>query len=103
MWQKLVADPLDPLSDKAIAGIYAPGSTFKPLVAMAALESGAITPETTFFCPGFFHLGNTVFHCWKHGGHGTIAVREAIKQSCDVFFYNVADLARHRSHRRHGA
>ena len=92
MWHKLVTDPLNPLIDKAIAGIYAPGSTFKPLVAMAGLESGAITPETTFFCPGFYRLGNTVFHCWKHGGHGTIAVREAIKQSCDVFFYNVADL-----------
>jgi penicillin-binding protein 2 len=92
LWHQLVTDPLNPLIDKAIAGIYAPGSTFKPLVAMTALESGAITPETTFFCPGFFHLGNTVFHCWKHGGHGTIAVREAIKQSCDVFFYNVADL-----------
>jgi penicillin-binding protein 2 len=92
MWHQLITDPLDPLIDKAIAGIYAPGSTFKPLMAMTALESGAITPETTFFCPGFFRLGNAVFHCWKHGGHGTIAVREAIKQSCDVFFYNVADL-----------
>lgn len=92
MWHKLVTDPLNPLIDKAIAGIYAPGSTFKPLVAMAGLESGAITTDTTFFCPGFYRLGNTVFHCWKHGGHGTIAVREAIKQSCDVFFYNVADL-----------
>ncbi|HZB90567.1 MAG TPA: penicillin-binding protein 2 [Stellaceae bacterium] len=92
MWHQLVTDPLDPLIDKAIAGVYSPGSTFKPLVAMTALEAGAITPETTFFCPGFFHLGNTVFHCWKHGGHGNIAVREAIKQSCDVFFYNVADI-----------
>ena len=92
MWHKLVTDPENPLIDKAIAGIYAPGSTFKPLVAMTALDAGMITAETTFFCPGQFHLGNTVFHCWKHGGHGTIAVREAIKQSCDVFFYNVADL-----------
>ena len=92
MWHKLVTDPLDPLINKAIAGVYAPGSTFKPLVAMTALEAGAITPETTFFCPGYYRLGNTVFHCWKHGGHGTLAVREAIKQSCDVFFYNVADL-----------
>lgn len=92
MWHQLTTDPYDPLVDKAIAGVYAPGSTFKPLVAMTGLESGAITPETTFFCPGFFHLGNTVFHCWKHGGHGTLSVREAIKQSCDVFFYNVADL-----------
>ncbi|HWI26879.1 MAG TPA: penicillin-binding protein 2 [Stellaceae bacterium] len=92
MWHQLTTDPYDPLVDKAIAGVYAPGSTFKPLVAMTGLESGAITPETTFFCPGFFHLGNTVFHCWKHGGHGTLSVREAIKQSCDVFFYNVADI-----------
>src|SRR6185437_2345769 len=85
-------DPLRPLSDKAISGVYAPGSAFKPLVAMAALEAGLITAETNFFCPGYFALGNSLFHCWKHGGHGTLSVRRAIKESCDVFFYHVADL-----------
>jgi penicillin-binding protein 2 len=91
-WQKLITDPLNPLSDKAISGIYSPGSTFKPLVAMAALDSGLVTPDTEFFCPGQFTLGNVVFHCWKKGGHGAISVRRAIKESCDVFFYHAADV-----------
>jgi penicillin-binding protein 2 len=90
-WQKLVTDPLNPLSDKAISGVYAPGSTFKPLVAMAALDAGTITPETELHCPGEFVLGNAVFHCWKKGGHGTLNVTRAIRESCDVFFYQVAD------------
>ena len=91
-WQKLVTDPLNPLSDKAISGAYSPGSTFKPLVAMAALDGGLITADTEFFCPGHFAIGNAVFHCWKKGGHGTLSVRRAIKESCDVFFYHTADL-----------
>lgn len=92
MWQSYITNPLKPLTDKAIAGVYAPGSTFKPLVAMAALEAGLITRDTEFFCPGHFSLGNAVFHCWKKGGHGTLSVRRAIKESCDVFFYHTADL-----------
>jgi penicillin-binding protein 2 len=91
MWQKLVTDPLNPLSDKAISGTYAPGSTFKPLVAMAALDSGLVTAETEFYCPGYYQVGNAVFHCWKRGGHGTLSMRRAIKESCDVFFYHTAD------------
>jgi penicillin-binding protein 2 len=92
MWQELTTDPLRPLNDKAIAGSYAPGSTFKPIAALAALAAGTITPETHFFCPGYFTLGDAIFHCWKRSGHGSLAVREAIKHSCDVFFYNVAHL-----------
>jgi penicillin-binding protein 2 len=91
-WQKLVTDPMNPLSNKAISGVYAPGSTFKPLVATAALEANAITPDTEFFCPGTFQLGNSVWHCWKKGGHGTISLHRAIRESCDVFFYHCADL-----------
>jgi penicillin-binding protein 2 len=91
-WKALVNNPRNPLTDKAISGVYAPGSTFKPAVAMAGLEDGIITADTEFYCPGFFRLGNTVFHCWKHGGHGHLSVRRAIKESCDVFFYNVANL-----------
>ena len=90
-WQKLVTDPLNPLSDKAVSGVYAPGSTFKPLVAMTALDAGIITPDTEFTCPGQFTLGEAVFHCWKKGGHGTLSLHRAIRESCDVFFYNVAD------------
>jgi penicillin-binding protein 2 len=89
-WRRLVGDPRHPLVDKAIAGTYPPGSTFKPAVAAAALTCGAITPQTTFFCPGYLRLGDAVFHCWKHGGHGTLSVRAAIKESCDVFFYHTA-------------
>jgi penicillin-binding protein 2 len=92
MWQKLVTDPLNPLNNKAISGTYAPGSTFKPMVAIAALEAGLITPDTEFYCPGFFQLGNSLFHCWKKGGHGNISLRRAIRESCDVFFYHCADL-----------
>jgi penicillin-binding protein 2 len=91
-WQKLVTDPLNPLSDKAISGIYAPGSTFKPMCAMAALDGGLITPDTELHCAGQFSLGNAVFHCWKKGGHGSLSLHRAIRESCDVFFYRVADL-----------
>jgi penicillin-binding protein 2 len=90
MWRDLVANPRNPLSNKAVAGTYAPGSTFKPMVALAALEAGVITPDTQFFCPGHFSLGNTVWHCWRKGGHGTLSLRGGIKQSCDVFFYETA-------------
>ncbi len=90
VWQELTTDPRRPLHNKAISGNYAPGSTFKPVAALAALAAGAITPDTRFFCPGYFTLGEAVFHCWKKSGHGSLAVRDAIKHSCDVFFYNVA-------------
>ena len=89
-WQELSTDPRHPLTDKAVGGIYPPGSTFKPVVALAALEAGVVTPETTVSCPGHFDLGNATFHCWKNGGHGTLRLRDAIKQSCDVFFYETA-------------
>jgi penicillin-binding protein 2 len=92
MWQKLISDPLNPLNNKAISGTYAPGSTFKPMVAMAALEASLITPETEFYCPGYFQLGNALFHCWKKGGHGNISLRRGIRESCDVYFYHCADL-----------
>ena len=89
-WQQLSTDPRNPLSNKAIGGLYPPGSTFKPIVAMAALESGAITPDTPITCPGYLELGDATFHCWRHGGHGTLHLRDAIKMSCDVFFYETA-------------
>jgi penicillin-binding protein 2 len=89
-WKDLVSNPRNPLSDKAISGTYAPGSTFKPMVALAALEAGVITPETRVNCPGHYELGNARFHCWKHGGHGPMALRDGIKHSCDVYFFEVA-------------
>ena len=90
VWQDLSTDPRNPLSNKAIGGLYPPGSTFKPMVALAALESGAITPDTPITCPGYLELGDATFHCWQHGGHGTLHLRDAIKKSCDVFFYETA-------------
>ena len=90
MWQDLSTDPRNPLSNKAIAGLYPPGSTFKPVVALAALESGAITADTAITCPGYLELGDAIFHCWQRGGHGTLHLHDAIKKSCDVFFYETA-------------
>jgi penicillin-binding protein 2 len=89
-WQAWQTDPYRPLIDKAISGSYAPGSTFKPMVALAALQAGSITPQTRITCPGVYDLGNAQFHCWKHGGHGALVLREAIKHSCDVFFFETA-------------
>jgi penicillin-binding protein 2 len=90
MWQELSTDPRNPLSNKAVGGLYPPGSTFKPVVALAALESGAITPDTQITCPGYLELGDATFHCWQKGGHGTLRLHDAIKKSCDVFFYETA-------------
>src|SRR5579871_1139544 len=90
VWRQLAGDPRHPLANKAIAGIYPPGSTFKPVTALGALAAGAITPETTITCTGQIELGNAVFHCWRKGGHGTLRLRDAIKKSCDVFFYETA-------------
>ncbi len=89
-WQQLVNNERAPLNNKAIAGRYAPGSTFKMVTALAALETGAITPETTVFCKGHMEFGGQRFHCWKAGGHGRMNLKSAIQQSCDVFFYKAA-------------
>lgn len=88
-WNQLVKDPLTPLTNKAIAGHYAPGSTYKPIVALAALEAG-IGPDFEVFCPGFMQLGNARFHCWKKGGHGTVDMYKATQQSCDVYYYELS-------------
>ena len=90
MWQDLANDPRKPLSNKVIAGTYPPGSTFKPVVASAALSAGVLTPQTSITCPGYLSLGSATFHCWRHGGHGTLRLRDGIKKSCDVFFYETA-------------
>jgi len=90
LWQQLSADPHNPLTNKAIAGVYPPGSTFKPVVAMAALTAGVLTPDMSISCPGYFELGTAKFHCWRKGGHGSLRLRDAIKKSCDVFFYETA-------------
>jgi penicillin-binding protein 2 len=88
-WQELSTDPRTPLVNKCIRGQYPPGSTFKIVTAMAALEHG-ISPDHTVFCSGSTSLGRAVFHCWKEHGHGSIALTQALAQSCDVYFYDVA-------------
>ena len=88
-WNELIKDPDNPLENKAIHGGYAPGSTFKMITAMAGLQEGKIDARTEFHCPGRLKFGDRYFRCWKHWGHGTLEVTEAIAQSCDVFFYKV--------------
>jgi penicillin-binding protein 2 len=84
----LELDENTPLVHRAAYGTYPPGSIFKPLVAMAALESGRLTVEQTFDCPGFLSLGNARFRCWNVYGHGRVNLHEAIQHSCNVYFYH---------------
>lgn len=88
-WRSLNQDKYKPLTNKAVQGLYPPGSTFKMIVALAALEDG-IRPDHRVHCAGGMDLGGHYFHCWKRGGHGSMDVIAAIEQSCDTFFYDVA-------------
>ena len=89
-WAEWMADPKDPLQNKATAGLFAPGSTFKPTVALAAMKCGALTADTVLTCTGSFTLGDHIFWCDNHVAHGSITVTTALQVSCDVFFYQVA-------------
>jgi penicillin-binding protein 2 len=91
-WASLMEDEDRPLNDRAIQGRYSPGSTFKMAVALAALEEGIITPDFRVSCPGHANFYGRDFKCWKKGGHGSIDLRHAIEQSCDVYFYTVANM-----------
>jgi len=88
-WDRLNNDEHAPLLNKATSGVFAPGSTFKPVVAMAALEAGLLDPAATVYCPGFLDLGDYRFHCWKHGGHGHVNFMQAVAGSCDTYFYDL--------------
>lgn len=90
LWEQLLSDPGLPLNNKAVGGSYPPGSTFKMVTALAALEAGIINQYTAQFCPGHYELGNARFHCWKRGGHGTVNLVRALSESCDTFFYKIA-------------
>jgi penicillin-binding protein 2 len=89
-WKMISTDPYSQLSNKAISGRYAPGSTFKMMVTLAALEKGVITPEKKIFCRGHVDLGNSRFHCWKRHGHGWVDMNGALQQSCDSYFYEIS-------------
>jgi penicillin-binding protein 2 len=89
-WSALLQDKATPLLNKASGGVYYPGSTFKIVTSLAALETGAVDPAHTVVCPGHFTLGNHTFHCHLRGGHGRVGFAQAFAKSCDVFFWDIA-------------
>lgn len=89
-YSALIDSPYRPLRNKAVQGVYPPGSTVKTIAALAALEAGLVTPEEMVWCPGYVDVGNRRFHCWKRGGHGHVALNASIAQSCDVYYYEMA-------------
>jgi penicillin-binding protein 2 len=91
-WNALTSDSLKPLQNRALQSRYPPGSTFKPAVGLAGLEEGVITPNFTVHCSGSANFYGRSFACWKKGGHGTVNLKTAIEQSCDVFFYTVGNM-----------
>lgn len=91
-WRKLASDPLHPLKNRAISGQYPPASTYKVIVAAAALEEGLLTPDTVYNCNGEYEIGNRKFRCWRSDGHGRVNMHRAIVESCDVYFYNLGKL-----------
>ena len=89
-WTGLNEDIYRPLAAKAVQGTYPPGSTFKMVTVMAAMEEGVIAADETVYCPGYTDVFNIRFHCWKRGGHGNINLHESLKQSCDCYYYEIA-------------
>lgn len=89
-WEALASNPHHPLQNRPLQALYPPGSVFKLVVAAAGIESGTLTPETTFYCPGHFTLGNFTFDDWKQEGHGQQNLMQAIANSCNVYFYQAA-------------
>lgn len=89
VWSKLQSDTTHPLYSRGIQSVYPPGSTYKLVAVIAALQEGIITPKWTAYCPGYFKLGRKTIHCWNAKGHGNIQLREAIIKSCNVFFYQL--------------
>ena len=90
-YRTLTEDDHRPLADKTVQGAYPPGSTFKMVTALAALEAGVLKPEEALRCNGFREVSGRRFHCWKRGGHGRVDVRRSLVESCDVFYYEVAE------------
>ena len=90
IWNKIKNDPLKPLVNKTISGLYSPGSTIKPIVALSALENDVITPNMKVECRGKVEMYNQKYHCWKKKGHGIMGLKNSIKQSCDIYFYELA-------------
>jgi penicillin-binding protein 2 len=102
-YNALLNNKFRPLPNKTVQGVYPPGSTFKMVTAMAALEAGVATPEDTVYCPGHLEVSGRRFHCWKRAGHGNVDLGRSLRESCDVYYYemamrtgieNIADMAR---------
>ena len=89
-WQLIRNNPLKPLINKTLSGLYSPGSTIKPIVALSALENNIVDPDFKVRCTGKIELFEQTFHCWKEEGHGYVDLKDAMKQSCDCYFYEVA-------------
>ncbi|WP_297768172.1 penicillin-binding protein 2 [uncultured Roseovarius sp.] len=89
-YRALLDNPYRPLPNKAVQGIYPPGSTFKMVTALAALEAGAVTLDETVYCPGHMEISGRRFHCWKRAGHGNMNLHLSLRESCDVYYYDLA-------------
>ena len=89
-WQLIRNNPLKPLVNKTLSGLYSPGSTFKPMVALSALENGIIDENFKVNCTGKIEMYGQTYHCWKKRGHGVVDLKSAMKQSCDTYFYEIA-------------
>ena len=89
-WQLIRNNPLKPLVNKTLSGVYSPGSTIKPIVALSALENDVISPEFKVNCTGKIEMYGQTYHCWKKKGHGIVNLKNAMKQSCDTYFYEIA-------------
>ena len=88
-WKEMLANPHHPLINKIVQGQYPPASTYKIVTATAALAEGVISPENSIYCPGSYRFGNRTYRCWKKNGHGAMNLKQAMTQSCDVYFYQV--------------
>ena len=89
-WQLIRNDPLKPLVNKTLTGLYSPGSTIKPIVALSALENDIVNKDFKVNCTGKIEMYGQTYHCWKKKGHGYVTLKEAMKQSCDTYFYEIA-------------
>ena len=89
-YKELTENKYRPLVPKTVQGLYPPGSTFKMVTALAALDAGIVTPEETVYCPGHLEVSGRRFHCWKRAGHGSMDLLSSLAQSCDVYYYDLA-------------
>jgi penicillin-binding protein 2 len=88
-WKEMLDNPRHPLINKTVQGQYPPASTYKIVTALAALAEGVVNPDSTVYCPGSYRFGNRTYRCWKKNGHGTVNLKSALAESCDVYFYHV--------------